>query len=96
MTSPPTPEWSLTTPYSQERALDDVAERGDRGGERPLGLEHPELGEVPRGLGALGAEAGREGVYAGDGRRHGFEVELGRDGEVGGVGEIFRGLDFQG
>lgn len=57
-----------------EGALDYGAEVLDGGSEGPFGFEHPELGEVAACLGALGAEAGREGVYARDGGGDGFEV----------------------
>ena len=73
-----------------DRVLDDGAELVEGRGEGPFGFEHPELGEVTRGLGTLRAEAWREGVHSRKGCRDGFEVKLGGDGEVCGVVEVFR------
>ena len=72
-----------------EGVFDDRGDVVDSVCEGPFCLEHPELGEVTRGLGALCAEAGGEGVYPRDGRCDSLKVELRRHGEVCGSAEVF-------
>src|SRR5262249_782669 len=50
-------------------------------GERDLGLDHPELGEVAAGVGVLGAEGRPEGVDPREREAVRLDVELPRDGE---------------
>lgn len=52
--------------------------------ERHLGLDHVELGQVPRGLAVLGPECGSERVHVPHGARVGLPRELPRHGQVGG------------
>ena len=52
-------------------------------GEGDLGLDHPELGQVPGGVGVLGPEGRPERVHPAHGQAVGLDVELARDGEVG-------------
>ena len=59
-------------------------------GERHLGLDHPELGEVARRVGVLGAEGWAERVDVAEGARVGLGGELARDGEVRGLTEEVR------
>ena len=60
--------------------------------EGDLGLDHPELGEVARSVGVLGAESRAEGVDAAQGLAVGLDVELARDGEGGGLAEEVLGV----
>ncbi len=53
----------------------------DKIGERDLRLDHPELGEVARGVGVLGPERRAEGVDLGEREAVGLDVELARHGE---------------
>ena len=48
-----------------------------------LGLNHPELGEVARGVAVLGAESGTEGVDGAKGRGTELALQLSGDGERG-------------
>ena len=48
-----------------------------------LGLDHPELRRVPRGVGALGTEGGAEGVDLAEGHGHALGRELPRHGQGG-------------
>src|SRR5207249_2472241 len=50
-----------------------------------LGLDHPELREVPPRLGLFGAERGPEAVHFAERRRGRLDVQLPRLGEVGGA-----------
>ena len=50
--------------------------------ERDLGLDHPELGEVPRRVRVLRTEGGAERVDLREGEAVGLDVELPGDGEV--------------
>ena len=52
-------------------------------GERDLGLDHPELGEVAAGVRVLGAERRAEGVDLREREAVGLDVELAGDGEEG-------------
>ena len=52
-----------------------------------LGLDHPELGEVARRVGVLGAERGAERVDAAQGQRTQLAFELARHGEVARLAE---------
>ena len=56
-------------------------------GEGDLRLDHPELGEVPAGVGVLGAERRPEGVDLGERQAVRLDVELTRDGQEGGSAE---------
>ena len=51
--------------------------------ERHLRLDHPELGEVPRGVRVLGAEGRAEGVDLRHRQAEALDVELAGDGEEG-------------
>ena len=63
--------------------------------ERDFGLDHPELGQVPRGVAVLGAEGGAEGVDLAEGRGEDFAFQLAADGEVRGrCEEVERVVDF--
>ena len=57
--------------------------RSDEVGEGDLGLHHPELGEVPGGVGVLGPERRAERVDLAHGQAVGLDVELARNREVG-------------
>ena len=52
-------------------------------GKGHLGLDHPELGGVARGVGVLGAEGGAEGVDAAQAQGQGFGFQLAGHGQVG-------------
>jgi hypothetical protein len=52
-------------------------------GEGDLRLDHPELGQVPRGVAVLGAEGRPERVHLAERQAVRLDVELPRDGEVG-------------
>ena len=52
-------------------------------GKSNLGLDHPKLGEVTRGVGVLGAERRAEGIDLGHREAVGLDVELARDGQEG-------------
>jgi hypothetical protein len=73
----------------QERPVDRLQERlgqvgvGREVGERDLGLDHPELGEVAPGVGVLGAEGRPEGVDLAHRHAIGLDVELARHRQVG-------------
>ena len=51
---------------------------------RHLGLDHPELGQVPARLGLFGAEGRTEAIHAAERHRVGFVVELTALSQVGG------------
>ena len=51
--------------------------------ERHLGLDHPELGQVARRVGVLGAEGGAEGVDVGERQREDLGFQLAADGQEG-------------
>ena len=51
--------------------------------ESDLGLDHPELGEVPAGVRVLGAKGRAEGVHLGEREAVGLDVELAGDGKEG-------------
>ena len=66
-------------------------------GERDLRLDHPELGQVPAGVGILGAERGAERVDLGQREAVGLDVELARHREKGlAAEEILRVVDLAG
>src|SRR5258708_1522013 len=52
-----------------------------------LGFDHPEFGEVARGVRILGAEGGAEGVNIREGQCENLGFELAAYGQVGGAGE---------
>ena len=56
-------------------------------GEGNLGLHHPELGGVARGVGVLRAEGGAEGVHIAEGHGEVLGVQLAGHGEVGRLAE---------
>src|SRR5690606_236604 len=55
---------------------------------RDLGLDHPELGQVPARLGLLGAERGAEAVDLAEGGGGGLDIQLAGLGEVGAFVEV--------
>ena len=58
-------------------------------------LDHPELGEVARGVGVLGAERGAERVHGGHSARVRLHVELPRHRQERGLGEeVVRVVDL--
>jgi hypothetical protein len=65
-----------------EEVLGEVGVVGEVG-EGDLRLDHPELGQVPAGVGVLGAEGGAEGVDPAHREAVGLDVELAGDGEAG-------------
>src|SRR5690606_41128168 len=72
--------------WSSDVCSSDLLGQGGVGGEvgeGDLGLDHPELGQVPARVAVLGAEGRAEGVDARQGAEVGLDVELARDGEVG-------------
>ena len=58
-----------------------------QGGESHFGLDHPELGRVALGVGALGAEGRAEGVHVAEGERQRLGVELTGHGQGHGLAE---------
>ena len=54
---------------------------GGQIGERDLGLDHPELGQVAAGVAVLGAERRAEGVDLRQRQAVGLDVQLAADGE---------------
>src|SRR5262249_37391866 len=52
-----------------------------------FGLDHPELGEMTRGIAVLGAKGGAEGVDFAERAGEDFAFELAADGEIGGLAE---------
>ncbi len=58
-----------------------------RSPEGDLGLDHPELGRVPRGVRILRPEGGAEGVDVRKGAGEGLALKLAAHGEVGGLSE---------
>ncbi len=81
--------WQVVLALLQHRA-EDVAEEvlgqvgvGVEVGEGDLRLDHPELGQVARGVGVLGAEGGAEGVHVAHGEAVRLHVELPGHGEAG-------------
>ena len=77
-----------------EHVLDDVLQKvfGERHvageiAEGHLRLDHPELGQVARRVGVLGAERGAEGVDVAEREGEDLAFELPADGEVGGLAE---------
>mmetsp|Transcript_29576 Transcript_29576/g.84843 ORF Transcript_29576/g.84843 Transcript_29576/m.84843 type:complete len:703 (+) Transcript_29576:138-2246(+) len=64
-------------------------------GEGELGLDHPEFGEVPRGVRVLGTEGGSERVHVGEGTAIVLDAKLTTDGEVRRLAEeVLRVVDF--
>ena len=55
--------------------------------EGDLGLDHPELGGVARGVRVLGPEGGTKGVNVRQGAGEGLPLELAAHGQVGGLAE---------
>ncbi len=51
--------------------------------ERHLRLDHPELGQVPRGVGVLRAERGAEGVDLAQRAGEDLRLQLAADGQIG-------------
>ena len=49
--------------------------------ESHFGLDHPELGQVARGVGVFGAEGGTKGVDVGQGQGEYFSLKLAADGQ---------------
>ena len=56
-------------------------------GKGQLRLDHPELGSVALGVGALRPEGGAEGVHIGEGHAEALHIQLTGNGEVGGLAE---------
>ena len=78
----------MSSPRSFSSAREDVLEErlgevgvGGEIGERDLGLDHPELGEVAAGVAVLGAERRAERVDLRQRQAVGLDVELAADGE---------------
>ena len=85
-----------------ENGLEDVLEQrlGERGvvgkvGERDFRFDHPELGEMPAGVGVLGAEGGAERIDLRQRHAVGLDVELSGDGEESlAAEEVLREIDL--
>ena len=59
-------------------------------------LDHPELGQVPRGVGVLGAERGAEGVDLAQRAGEDLGLQLAADGQIGGpLEEVLREIDLR-
>ena len=69
--------------------------RPSRSQESHLGLHHPELGQVARGVGVLGPEGGAECIDVGEGQGENLGLQLAADGEVGGLPEEVLGVIHQ-
>ena len=85
---------SMSSARSSSTRAEDVLEEllGQVGvvgevGERDLGLDHPELGEVARRVGVLGAERRAEGVDLAQRQAVDLDLELAGDGEVASLAE---------
>ena len=63
-------------------------------GEGEFRLDHPEFGEVARGVGVFGAECGAKGVNIGEGAGHDFPFKLARNCEESGFAKKILGVIF--
>jgi hypothetical protein len=55
--------------------------------ERHFGFDHPELGEVTRGVAVFGAEGRSEGVDLAEGERENLSFQLPANGQIRGLAE---------
>ncbi len=94
-------ELHVVRPLVQQRAKDRLEQGfgqvgiGGEIGKGDLRLDHPELGEVARRKGLLGAKGGAERVHLRQGQAIRLDIQLARDGqERGPAEEVFREIDL--